>query len=247
MSKRVFGETVVGNYKLPVYNGKRRRYGKVVPKKTGRMGRRRAAGFLSTQVIPFERTTRHAYVTHYQLNSAIAPAYNTFRANGLWDPDQSGVGHKPLYYDEMSHLYQRYEVLSSKMSCCFSFQSTTGAAHVCMVGIAVDADASCATSTMQNFMERGWPMVSYKMMGMNQSNSQCIKWVNQSFSARKFFRHPKGDSDLSSDVNGLPNEQAYYHVFVGPPNGSTDLASIEVTVKIEYLVRWSRPEEIISS
>lgn len=37
-----------------------------------------------------------------------------FRGNSLFDPDYTGTGHQPRYFDQYSAVYDRYRVLSSK-------------------------------------------------------------------------------------------------------------------------------------
>lgn len=50
---------------------------------------------------------------------AIAPGAQagtyTFRGNSLFDPDYTSTGHQPYYYDELSALYSRYRVYSSRI------------------------------------------------------------------------------------------------------------------------------------
>jgi hypothetical protein len=36
--------------------------------------------------------------------------YQKFRANSLYDPDETGTGHQPLYFDSLAALYSKYRV-----------------------------------------------------------------------------------------------------------------------------------------
>lgn len=38
-----------------------------------------------------------------------------FRINGMYDPDLSGSGHQPYYYDQWSAMYQNYKVFAAKV------------------------------------------------------------------------------------------------------------------------------------
>ena len=40
--------------------------------------------------------------------------------NSLFDPDQTGTGHQPYYFDQFAALYNRYTVLGSKLTAEFS-------------------------------------------------------------------------------------------------------------------------------
>lgn len=37
----------------------------------------------------------------------------TFRGNSVFDPNETGIGHQPLYYDEYDRVYQKYKVVAS--------------------------------------------------------------------------------------------------------------------------------------
>jgi len=40
---------------------------------------------------------------------------HVFRGNSLYDPDYSGTGHQPRYFDQLSAIYGKYKVLSSNI------------------------------------------------------------------------------------------------------------------------------------
>ena len=70
---------------------------------------------------PDEFITTIRYVDVYTLTSAsngIAKQY--MRMNSLFDPDQTGTGHQPYYFDQFAALYNRYTVLGSKLTAEFS-------------------------------------------------------------------------------------------------------------------------------
>lgn len=39
-----------------------------------------------------------------------------YRGNSIWDPDGTGSGHQPLYYDQYSLLYNKYRVIGSAIT-----------------------------------------------------------------------------------------------------------------------------------
>ena len=69
-------------------------------------------------------TTKLVYTDTILLSSTGSVAFNThtFRANSVFDPDWTGAGHQPTRFDQLAALYQRYEVLKSKIR----VQFTTG-------------------------------------------------------------------------------------------------------------------------
>lgn len=65
------------------------------------------------------RTKLH-YCDVVQLTaSAGSPGIWQFRLNSLYDPDLTGVGHQPQWYDQLSAVYQYYQVLGAKITVTF--------------------------------------------------------------------------------------------------------------------------------
>ena len=57
---------------------------------------------------------------HYEslvtLMPGAAVASYVFRGNSLFDPDYTGTGHQPRYYDQLTPIYGRYKVLRSAIT-----------------------------------------------------------------------------------------------------------------------------------
>jgi hypothetical protein len=61
------------------------------------------------------------YSDFFDFNTTIgAVVYQKFRANSLYDPDETGTGHQPLYFDSLAALYSKYRVTSIKYSLRFA-------------------------------------------------------------------------------------------------------------------------------
>lgn len=46
-----------------------------------------------------------------------------YRLNGMFDPDLTGAGHQPYYYDQWSAMYQNYKVYGCKARVCVAMHS----------------------------------------------------------------------------------------------------------------------------
>lgn len=65
------------------------------------------------------RTTLR-YQDNYTLTSSSgSAAQQIFRLSSLFDPDFSGTGHQPLYFDQISSIYLNYRVRYAKMHVTF--------------------------------------------------------------------------------------------------------------------------------
>lgn len=67
---------------------------------------------------PKQMTMRHHYNTPpFAFNSSglVQPNTQQWRVNGMFDPDFSGIGHQPLYFDQVTPIYNHYTVLESEI------------------------------------------------------------------------------------------------------------------------------------
>lgn len=55
------------------------------------------------------------------LSSTAGALYGyVYNLNGLFDPNQSGTGHQPLYFDQLMGIYNHYIVIGSRITCTFT-------------------------------------------------------------------------------------------------------------------------------
>lgn len=52
----------------------------------------------------------------------------TFRGNSAFDPDETGIGHQPMYFDTYSAVYSKYKVISSSCRVTASNYNASAAA-----------------------------------------------------------------------------------------------------------------------
>ena len=65
------------------------------------------------------------YCTQVSIPGGAGHGSYQFRANSLYDPDLSGVGHQPMGFDEMSARYLHYQVLGSRIKVSPIINGTT--------------------------------------------------------------------------------------------------------------------------
>lgn len=57
------------------------------------------------------------YTDSYKFdNGGAGLIYKTFTGNDVYDPDYTGTGHQPTYYDQLSAIYAKVKVLSSQIT-----------------------------------------------------------------------------------------------------------------------------------
>ncbi len=203
-----------------------------------RRGKRRLniRGFGSKSLLGNKLPLKFKYQTSGTLNPGVAgiSAVQIMSANGLWDPDITGVGHQPRGFDQIMLLYNHYTVVSSKIKINFAFGSSTSHSPL-VVGCAL-WDNTTTSSDINEYMESR--NVSYKTASPGAPSTTIVK----TFSARKFLGrpHPLSEDDLRGNITGNPSEQGYYHVFVAPTN-AVDANEISYNLVIEYNAVMTEP------
>jgi len=173
--------------------------------------------------------TKLRYVQYLTLTSTSGSmASNYFRANSVFDPDQTGTGHQPLYRDAYAGIYNHYLVLGSKITvrACHVTPETTATALA--FGI-VGEDDNAASGTSETRMEQS--NSAYALIGKNSSAVLTATFEpNEMFGA--------GGADDNVAVGNNPTEEWYYTVWAASADGASS-NKCNCIVEIDYTVRFS--------
>jgi hypothetical protein len=66
----------------------------------------------------FTTTLEYTDVVKFSSNTSPYATY-VFRGNSLYDPDYTGTGHQPLYFDTLMAVYSKYKVISVTVNISF--------------------------------------------------------------------------------------------------------------------------------
>ncbi len=172
-----------------------------------------------------------------QVNFSLSggtPALQVFRANSIFDPDYTGVGHQPLGADQLAGLYGRYEVLDSTIRARYTTNSSVNdTVSICCW---VDEDGAYA-GTMAGMMEQrsaDW-MTNPGVVGLPGME------VANKFSSTDFFG---GKFDGVAAWSTNPTRTVFFNIAGYSPTNAT---SGVLTVEIIYHVRVSGPIEVAQS
>lgn len=187
---------------------------------------------------------KHKYVKDQIISiSAGSPTSKTFLCNGLFQPE-TAAGHQPMYFDQLTALYDHYTVVGAVMKCTFSTITTgSGGSPPVICAVNVNDDTTMTPTTMQNVLELT-PSVGRVVLGAQNSQAVIVsKW-----SAKGTF----GGSILANDnLQGTsaanPTEVSCWHVVCAVAGGGSDSLSISVLVEIEYIAVWDELKDIASS
>lgn len=161
----------------------------------------------------------------------------TFRGNGPWDPDLTGVGHQPKFWDALTNLYYEYFCVASEIEVIVGMGSAsqgpgsivllpaTGTVNAASSVVACsEAPYACSgliANSAEPFRLNGY-MTSYGMLGIDGKNS----------------------ADISLATTIPPADACWYWNIVGTGDGS---CVVNLSVKIKYTIRFSNPKWDVES
>ena len=186
----------------------------------------------------FVTTVRYADVVNLSITSG-AFASQVFSCNGLFDPDVTGTGHQPLYFDQLIALYQHYNVMSSKIT----IRATVAEADLTALAmmVRVDDNSSLNANAVASMAELPGANTPYTVTNTAVS---ALPVLYASWRAKDIF--PGNDiANLQGSSGANPTEQSYY--IIGGQDYALNTLVITCAVLIEYQVMWSEYKSVATS
>jgi len=157
----------------------------------------------------------------------------TFKCNGLFDPDDRLGGHQPLYFDQLTPIYNHYVVLKAKMKATFMQNYPNNATNPdCVVAVTCDDDTS-TTSVYETMIEIA-PSKQVKTLGANQPATVVMcPWS----AAKTFGSNPLDNPRLQGTSAADPTELSHFTLSVYNNSGVAQ-AYVAIMVEITYDCVW---------
>lgn len=184
---------------------------------------------------------KHKYSESLNVISNLgAIATHKMVLNGLFDPNNSGIGHQPMYFDQMSAIYNHYTVIGAKITCHMTpYDTNASPVNVCLWQ---NDDSVVTPATMDSIEEqtKSYP----KVLGMTSSGQKnlTLKW-----SAKKTFGSSVlANSKLSGDSVANPAENSFAMLSIQATD-FTSTVQVAVRFDVEYLAIWYELKDIAGS
>lgn len=181
--------------------------------------------------------------TPISLNPGLGgtPSTHVFSANGIYDPDITGVGHQVLGFDQVMPMYDHYTVIGSRIKVIAA--NTTAQDNIYF--IVSLSDSAIPSTDVTNTLENGHSR--YKVLSVDQGD-HGVETITMNFSPKRFFNTSVLDNrSLKGSITNNPSEQAYYHIMCAPLDGTTDAGVVRLSVEIEYIILFTEPKKLGSS
>jgi len=190
--------------------------------------------------LPDQLRVKHKYVETYPLTSTSgAMGQFVFSANGMYDPNITGAGVQPLYFDQLAALYDHYTVVSSKCTIT-CMQSSSAIPTIC--ALVKDDDTGNVYASINGSISNDTTSWGYSTY--NNPPLKLVKFYN---SGRTYgVRDLAGDPTMSGTSAANPTEQTYFR-FIIQSSDFTTTSSVNFTVEIEYDAIWRERKEVAES
>ena len=172
---------------------------------------------------PSKATAIMRYSTTISLNAeAGIPAPHLFRANGIQDPDFTGIGHQPYGHDTYQTIYNHYNVRQSTLT----MQPTNDIQG--MFGISLTDD-----STVQGDYDtiRETKGTVYAVAAGNNP----VPKLSKTFNVNQNFDLPFQKS-TSASFGANPSESMIFHCWCEGSTGASNPSAQTFVITITYIV-----------
>lgn len=184
------------------------------------------------------------YVENITLSStAGAIVTQIFTANGLYDPNITGGGHQPIWFDQIMPYFNHYCVTGSKINIAFTQRGSSISADASVVvGVALRPSVTTASS-FQLYMENG--QQRYKVLSTDPASRATL---SMGMNTRKYFgkKYTVDNYDLKGTIGSNPVEEVFYQLYADPLTGA-DSPNVNALVTITYYAVFSEPNPAASS
>lgn len=188
----------------------------------------------------------HRYSEALQRTSTTgAFASYVWRANGMFDPNSTGTGHQPSYFDQMGIIYDHFTVFRSKMSVQFIPVVASSTTNSCQVVLYLSDSTSVGVTSCQQAIEQ--PKASWVTLSTVSNTFGPQNRLFMGFNAwQTFGSRALSDSTLRGNTSSDPSEQSLYVFCFRDTNGAGTVA-LDINVVIEYEAEWTEVAQIAQS
>jgi len=185
----------------------------------------------------------HKFCTTLSLSSASGIMANyIFSCNGLYDPNITGTGGQPLYFDQCAALYDHYTVKASRCKIMLAGNGSTAGPQV-YACLALDDDTNTSYTSVADLISDD--VASWGLTGgvANKPLYLKAKW-----NAKKTegIVDAATDPNMSGTIAANPAEQSYYRLAIQEA-GFSSTVTVNFLVEIEYDTVWRERKDVAIS
>lgn len=180
--------------------------------------------------------TKLRYVEWKNFGGSYNPNAQVYRINSLFDPDLTGTGHQPMYFDQIAQIYQKYLVYYFVVKMSIQNQAATG------TDIAYTfSDTDVSASSVQMLAETKFG----QSLAVNTSTGQPVVYRRAAMPLNKLHGQRGLDQDTSEYalITANPTDVAVFIFKAIASDGATTL-NLNVKFELTYYCKFKEQYEI---
>lgn len=168
-----------------------------------------------------------------QTSASGVVSTHIYRMNGIQDPDLTGIGHQPMWFDNYAAIYQNYRVLGSRITVEWMPQlyndDTTGPWNIGIIGSPTSSSQGSDPETRSELNDSVADVMTSR---------DGVRTLSFAFSPEIHLGRPAGDDTVGALVTTLPTQQYFAHVWMEDIKGSATASLLYHKATIEYTVEF---------
>lgn len=169
-----------------------------------------------------------------------------FRGNDLYDPDFTGLGSQPLYFDQIMGMYNYYSTRSSNIS--VDFNNSSDFALTCCIFPSKNNSLSgfSGSNYVQAFQVPG---CKYITLGPKGSGKDTRTLTNYCTTNTYFPDYSESNNDFRGTTGGaVPNQGGWYwHIFCFPADLGSETITASANIRLTYYNTFFSPQVVAFS
>jgi len=166
-------------------------------------------------------------------SGSALPSAQVFRMNSCFDPDFSGVGHQPSYFDKIAAIYGRYYVVGFALEVHITQQA---AATQATEWVVCYSDQNISANTVEELTEAKYSVSG--MLGLPTGGGSTAKVYLPEMNLQKLMGQPvtEPDDNMYAGVGSDPSDVAW---------GIIKLQTVDATANVSARVRAILYQDVI--
>lgn len=196
---------------------------------------------------PNSKLVRHKYVSEFTLANPGAPAIPAtyqFLANSIFDPDNTGIGHQPMFHDEMAAQYKYYTVITSKIKISVAGTNSQELNYLLWVdddsNFPTDANTAMEQHGSSNSLQRVDRRSSTLHLRASYNGPRWEKTSRTAFLADDIKKTPRNASPVVAD-------RKWFQFYVAPLSSTVTVNTMVCKFEMYFYVLWREPVDHVGS
>ncbi len=162
-------------------------------------------------------------------SSATAAFAYIYSLNSAFDPDVTGIGGQPLGFDQYSTLYNKYQVMGSKISVKMINDSTTVSILAALYPSTSSSPVTYSEGAEQKYSQ--WRYIN------NSHGANNMKTMSKYLSVRKLIGRNTNSQNFTALSSANPASRQYW-IITGRSLDGIAAATAYFFVDITYYIKW---------